>query len=224
MKITTIATVVLLPLLSHADVLVKSTSVAVEYNLALAAISKATDDPNTRPHTQYRASQGLEKSIFGGYLSQLQYEQLINALKGNPDERKVASDQVVVGDVTTLILDHPTGFRIGKEFSGTRMMYLKFIEKPKFSVSEDPGIDTQEPTTGNGVQVTLGFATKNRWLFMNANWSWFHYRNPQGNEYLVLVSLSDKLEQSGAGQPATRPESKSEGGDKPQPEAGGRSR
>jgi hypothetical protein len=33
-----------------------------------------------------------------------------------------------------------------------------------------------------------------------------------------------KVEQAGAGQPATRPESKSEGGDKPQPEAEGRSR
>jgi hypothetical protein len=30
--------------------------------------------------------------------------------------------------------------------------------------------------------------------------------------------------QGGTGQPATRPESKSEGGDKPQPEAEGRSR
>jgi hypothetical protein len=33
-----------------------------------------------------------------------------------------------------------------------------------------------------------------------------------------------KAEQAGTGQPATRPESKSEGGDKPQPEAEGRSR
>jgi hypothetical protein len=33
-----------------------------------------------------------------------------------------------------------------------------------------------------------------------------------------------KGEQAGSGQPATRPESKSEGGDKPQPEAEGRSR
>jgi len=34
----------------------------------------------------------------------------------------------------------------------------------------------------------------------------------------------DKPEQAGTGQPATRPESKSEGGDKPQPESEGRSR
>lgn len=33
-----------------------------------------------------------------------------------------------------------------------------------------------------------------------------------------------KAEQAGTGQPATRPESKSEGSDKPQPEAEGRSR
>jgi hypothetical protein len=33
-----------------------------------------------------------------------------------------------------------------------------------------------------------------------------------------------KAEQGGTGQPATRPESKSEGGDKPQPESEGRSR
>ncbi len=38
-------------------------------------------------------------------------------------------------------------------------------------------------------------------------------------------SLNGRIvEQAGTGQPATRPESKSEGGDKPQPEAEGRSR
>ena len=38
------------------------------------------------------------------------------------------------------------------------------------------------------------------------------------------VKNSAKREQAGTGQPATRPESKSEGGDKPQPESEGRSR
>ena len=41
---------------------------------------------------------------------------------------------------------------------------------------------------------------------------------------LVLVPKTKIAEQAGAGQPATRPESKSEGGDKPQPESEGRSR
>ncbi|MBK1884909.1 hypothetical protein JIN85_21035 [Luteolibacter pohnpeiensis] len=43
----------------------------------------------------------------------------------------------------------------------------------------------------------------------------------------LLKALRDnetKAEQGGAGQPATRPESDSEGGDKPQPESEGRSR
>jgi predicted translin family RNA/ssDNA-binding protein len=40
----------------------------------------------------------------------------------------------------------------------------------------------------------------------------------------VFHSLKQKSEQAGTGQPATRPESKSEGGDKPQPEAEGRPR
>lgn len=50
------------------------------------------------------------------------------------------------------------------------------------------------------------------------------------NSELVSYSLSlalpenNKAEQAGTGQPATRPESKSSGGDKPQPEAEGRSR
>ena len=39
-----------------------------------------------------------------------------------------------------------------------------------------------------------------------------------------LTTPTHKAEPAGAGQPATRPESKSEGGDKPQPEAEGRSR
>lgn len=43
--------------------------------------------------------------------------------------------------------------------------------------------------------------------------------------YILAMQRSPiKSEQAGTGQPATRPESKSEGGDKPQPEAEGRSR
>ena len=51
------------------------------------------------------------------------------------------------------------------------------------------------------------------------------------NKNPISHKLSDEFleptkegEQAGAGQPATRPESKSEGSDKPQPEAEGRSR
>ena len=40
----------------------------------------------------------------------------------------------------------------------------------------------------------------------------------------AVESKEQEAEQAGAGQPATRPESKSEGSDKPQPEAEGRSR
>ena len=38
------------------------------------------------------------------------------------------------------------------------------------------------------------------------------------------TEMDQEAQQAGAGQPATRPESKSEGGDKPQPESEGRSR
>ena len=59
--------------------------------------------------------------------------------------------------------------------------------------------------------------------------------DPESNDSEVLLLLEDfearlraqlkkKAEQAGTGQPATRPESKSEGGDKPQPEAERRSR
>ena len=43
-------------------------------------------------------------------------------------------------------------------------------------------------------------------------------------EVMKAASERQQAEQAGAGQPATRPESKSEGGDKPQPESEGRSR
>ncbi len=49
----------------------------------------------------------------------------------------------------------------------------------------------------------------------------------KGNIPILIQSNTlkiPKIEQAGTGQPATRPESKSEGGDKPQPEAEGRSR
>ncbi len=43
-------------------------------------------------------------------------------------------------------------------------------------------------------------------------------------EYPATITLEKEVEQAGAGQPATRPESKSEGDQKPQPEAEERSR
>lgn len=49
----------------------------------------------------------------------------------------------------------------------------------------------------------------------------FDYEIP---EVVVHLERNPKAEQCGTGQPATRPESKSEGGAKPQPEAEGRSR
>ena len=42
--------------------------------------------------------------------------------------------------------------------------------------------------------------------------------------FVRVIRKKIKETEGGAGQPATRPESKSEGGDKPQPEAEGRSR
>lgn len=58
---------------------------------------------------------------------------------------------------------------------------------------------------------------------------------PTGEDMLSLISIESReaevtkwleefTEAGGTGQPATRPESKSEGGDKPEPEAEGRSR
>jgi hypothetical protein len=47
--------------------------------------------------------------------------------------------------------------------------------------------------------------------------------HPRANDK-VLAEMIRHAEQAGTGQPATRPESKSEGSDKPQPEAEGRSR
>jgi hypothetical protein len=44
------------------------------------------------------------------------------------------------------------------------------------------------------------------------------------SDAVVSIFKNNKVEQAGAGQPATRSESDSEGGDKPQPEAEGRSR
>jgi hypothetical protein len=62
---------------------------------------------------------------------------------------------------------------------------------------------------------------------LDSNWGW----NPlfgisrQGAVHYLGERLKDKeSEQDGTGQPATRPESKSEGSDKPQPESEGRSR
>ncbi len=47
---------------------------------------------------------------------------------------------------------------------------------------------------------------------------------PRVSRYGGIRVVEDQAEQAGTGQPTTRPESKSEGGDKPQPETEGRSR
>ena len=192
MKIATIAALILFPLLSHADVLVRSTSVSMGFDETLAAISKATEaDP--KPFLQRPAKQGLEKSVFGGGLSRLQYDRLLKALKENPNKAKTVSGQVVVSEVALLFLEHPAGLRIGKEGDERLLMSLKFTEKPRLSVHE-PFFPKQQPVTGAGAQVTVG-SVSTSWLFENDTWSWFHYRNHQGTEYLVLVSIADKLEQ-----------------------------
>ncbi len=46
----------------------------------------------------------------------------------------------------------------------------------------------------------------------------------EANEHLFFTSTNEDAEQAGTAQPATRPESDLEGGDKPQPESEGRSR
>jgi len=62
----------------------------------------------------------------------------------------------------------------------------------------------------------------------NIDYAW---ADPEWSLYPKILATSPdsihqqpEAEQGGTGQPATRPESKSEGGDKPQPEAEGRSR
>ena len=61
----------------------------------------------------------------------------------------------------------------------------------------------------------------------SAHWKVIRMPSPRGaiQESWVTLAMLEKqwAEQDGTGQPATRPESKSEGGDKPQPEAEGRS-
>jgi hypothetical protein len=50
------------------------------------------------------------------------------------------------------------------------------------------------------------------------------WRDGKGGGTITTYRSPKEVEQGGTGQPATRPESKPEGGDKPQPEAEGRSR
>ena len=66
-------------------------------------------------------------------------------------------------------------------------------------------------------KLTLEFdSTESRYLVLNCT---------RGNLFIDALSI-EKTEgqQDGAGQPATRPESDQEGGDKPQPDSEGRSR
>jgi len=54
----------------------------------------------------------------------------------------------------------------------------------------------------------------------NAKANLCYFKRP----FASVAAKEDSAEQAGTGQPATRPESKSKGGDKPQPESKGRSR
>jgi hypothetical protein len=80
----------------------------------------------------------------------------------------------------------------------------------------------EEGTAYAGVKIALSNANE---FGMHKIWL---TRDDHGASKTFLISghfLQEKeIEQGGTGQPATRPESKSEGSDKPQPEAEGRSR
>ena len=90
--------------------------------------------------------------------------------------------------------------------SGNRRLeiYLKGESKPKTTIY----INETDSCTADGDPRDL------RYMCRGLH-SWF---------MATLDPESKKAEQGGTGQPATRPESKSEGSDKPQPEAEGRSR
>jgi len=80
----------------------------------------------------------------------------------------------------------------------------------------------EEGTAYAGVKIALSNANE---FGMHKIWL---TRDDHGVSKRFLISghflQKQEIEQGGTGQPATRPESKSEGGDKPQPESEGRSR
>jgi hypothetical protein len=73
---------------------------------------------------------------------------------------------------------------------------------------------------GAGGDERYGFWLKRRYFFPDSK----DFPNNYQAFCRDLAQLQAKAEQTGTGQPATRPESKSEGSDKPQPESEGRSR
>lgn len=82
------------------------------------------------------------------------------------------------------------------------ILILPAIENDSYEISVESGVLKVTTTKSKRIVVTLNLA----------------------NIAPTVLTGIEEVEQGGTGQPATRPESESEGSDKPQPEAEGRSR
>ena len=107
--------------------------------------------------------------------------------------------------------EYRSGFGTGNHPKGDQTIYWRFIKSTQFG---DIYVITFEDIDHSITNVPIIYDGKKPVILE---------RNAMRFE-ISESNISTEAEQAGTGQPATRPESKSEGGDKPQPEAEGRSR
>ena len=130
-------------------------------------------------------------------------------------------------------LEGPFGLRMGGGTTwgqASTHELLRLLHAPSVDKSGQPtsGEEEMRSETTCKVRVEDGAEDLVRYIGakgnLNLNLKIYVESAKQSQRITLSVPVTIEAEQAGTGQPATRPESKSEGSDKPQPEAGGRSR
>lgn len=153
--------------------------------------------PNSKQRVPIAINSGKEKVV----PTDLKWQSIIGTWRAGSVVAKISSDKIVVTDDGEAV-EFPTG-----------------------SISPiEPGVMSLRRR--DGTMEKFRFNLSGDILELNFERGGFIGLAKQGSETDKLYERLEKeeFERAGAGQPATRPESKSEGGDKPQPEAEGRSR
>lgn len=179
----------------------------------------------------------LGDDIGGDHSIVKQTESLLNSLNSNP-KSSITFNAPTLGPLKIWELSVDT-LTHKVPATSIRSLYDKTCSKMIELYGADP-LDTYRKTTPEGkyYQFTLlqfSNAVEGDWFLMagyikSAEFESYTFQFIKGTcdvtklEKMDTWKIQENVEQAGTGQPATRPESKSEGVDKPHPESEGRSR
>ncbi len=170
----------LVPLLSlqaSADLLIKAVTVEVPLNQALPIINRIAPGKVT-----IQKEFGAELSTYGWTLSNKSYLDVITEF----EQAKIRTDKktafMVVDKPCMLMLEHPSKMKLADELDERNLISIELGRKFK---------DELEPSA----MTSVGRVSA-EWTYKRDSWTWFHFRNPAGRQFLVFLSMTTKMEPS----------------------------